>query len=579
MALACLLPGLRDMTGSAHADPPRYRITNLGVAPQASGLAEARSRALGVNRVGQVVGWCDVPIPVGELSVTVRRPVLWLAEPMWGLPAGELIVLLHADEITSESLLAIEGEARAINAEGVIVGIVAGEERDPQQGPTTLAHSYLWLPVEGPSVSPYDDLPVQEIFLFFEDSPSEVFLDGAWDVADSIDGHVRIVGEKQVTSGSPPLTCRRGYEWRSAERDWTVLAPSGSDSWSEAVAINREGTDDARARIGGGSSSVCPVVVSTTCAAGQAPLSYDPVLWQEDSSVFAPQVQPLLAAYASLDRDERGHRIFGVNDDGLVTGGGGGYDGPPANICRKRPLAWRPGISTVDELPIPSGHQAVGRSVNRHWQIVGQDLTAVSAVLWETSDPYSSSAWAYQALDDLVNTSACGWDELREAASISDHGPEGWIAGFGLLQDGASVRQRAFLLVPILPCDADINGDGTVTSADLALLQQAYGSCPVGEICWADLNGDCVVDNADRAIATSLLSLNCSGDPPTEGFSQSSNIPLEYIELWLALGGAEALLSNELSTEAVAACLHHAEPAVGLVNLFGLIGQSAEEVE
>ncbi|MBX3372978.1 MAG: dockerin type I repeat-containing protein [Phycisphaeraceae bacterium] len=539
MALACLLPGLRDMTRSAQADPPRYRITNLGVAPQASGLADARSRALGINHMGQVVGWCDVPIPVGELSVTVRRPVLWLPEPMWGLPAGE--------------------------------------ERDPQQGPTTLAHSYLWLPVEGPSVSPYDDLPVQEIFLFFEDSPSEVFLDGAWDVADSIDGHFRIVGEKNVTSGSPPLTCRRGYEWRSAERDWTALAPSGSDSWSEAFAINREGTDDASARIGGGSSSVCPVVVSTTCAAGQAPLSYDPVLWQEDSSVFAPQVQPLLAAYASLDRDERGHRIFGVNDDGLMTGGGGGYDGQE-QICPKIPLAWRPGISSVDELPIDELHEGVGRSVNRHWQIVGQNLTAVSAVLWETSDPYSSSAWAYQALENLVNTSACGWDELRDAASISDHGPEGWIAGYGVFLEGVAERERAFLLIPILPCDADLNGDGTVTSADLALLQQAYGSCPVGEICWADLNGDCVVDNADRTIATSLLSLDCSGDPPTEGFAQSS-IPLEYIELWLALGGAEALISDEISEASVVACLHHAEPALGLVSLFALIGQSMEEEE
>ncbi|MBX3373117.1 MAG: hypothetical protein KF817_04725 [Phycisphaeraceae bacterium] len=55
--------------------------------------------------------------------------------------------------------------------------------------------------------------------------------------------------------------------------------------------------------------------------------------------------------------------------------------------------------------------------------------------------------------------------------------------------------------------------------------------------------------------------------------------PLEYIELWLAVGGAEALISNEISTAAVAACLHHESPAVGLVDLFALIGQSAEEEE
>ena len=55
--------------------------------------------------------------------------------------------------------------------------------------------------------------------------------------------------------------------------------------------------------------------------------------------------------------------------------------------------------------------------------------------------------------------------------------------------------------------------------------------------------------------------------------------PLEYIELWLALGGANALIANEISEAAVSACLHHAEPAVGLVSLFALIGQSMEEEE
>ncbi|MBX3372840.1 MAG: dockerin type I repeat-containing protein [Phycisphaeraceae bacterium] len=581
MALSFLLPGLRDMTRSAHADPPRYRITNLGVAPQSLELAESRSRALGLNRVGQVVGWCDVPIPVGELSVTRRRPVLWLPEPMWGLPAGELIVLLHADEITSESLFATEGEARAINAEGVVVGIVAGEESDPQQDPGVESHAFLWLPEEGPPFSPYDDLPVQAIFRFFEESASASFQDGAWGVADSIDGHFRVVGEKYVADGSPPVTCMRGFEWRSADRDRTALEPSGSDPWSQAYAINRQGTDDESARIGGGSGSTCPLVSTTACTAGQVALGYDPVLWRDDSSVFEPEVQPLLTQYASMDRDLRGHRIFGVNDDGVRTGGGGGWD-EQEEVCLKVPLAWRPGISAVDELPIDELHEGVGRSVNRQWQIVGQDLTLERAVLWEEDLTSQTFEWIYNRLDDaqlnLVDMSACGWSALLNATGVSDHEGEGWIVGHGRFLEGIEERERAFLLVPILPCDADLNGDGTVTSADLALLQQAYGSCPVGEICWADLNGDCVVDNADRTIATSLLSLDCSGESLTEGFSQSS-IPLEYIELWLALGGAEALISNEISTAAVVACLHHAEPAVGLVNLFALIGQSMEEVE
>src|SRR5262245_47318559 len=46
----------------------------------------------------------------------------------------------------------------------------------------------------------------------------------------------------------------------------------------------------------------------------------------------------------------------------------------------------------------------------------------------------------------------------------------------------------------IVPCPADLSGDGMVDGADLGLLLSAWGPCAG---CSADLNGDRVVDGAD----------------------------------------------------------------------------------
>jgi hypothetical protein len=45
------------------------------------------------------------------------------------------------------------------------------------------------------------------------------------------------------------------------------------------------------------------------------------------------------------------------------------------------------------------------------------------------------------------------------------------------------------------PCIGDLNGDGTVNSADLGLVLSSWGSC--GDDCPADINGDGMVDGVD----------------------------------------------------------------------------------
>ena len=46
----------------------------------------------------------------------------------------------------------------------------------------------------------------------------------------------------------------------------------------------------------------------------------------------------------------------------------------------------------------------------------------------------------------------------------------------------------------------DLDGDGVVTGADLAILLSAWGPCGDCAKCPADLDGDCAVGGADLSI-------------------------------------------------------------------------------
>lgn len=93
-------------------------------------------------------------------------------------------------------------------------------------------------------------------------------------------------------------------------------------------------------------------------------------------------------------------------------------------------------------------------------------------------------------LNDLLDESSEGWT-IREAYAINEAGVIAATAHSG----GAA--RHAVLLEPVddaLP--ADLNNDGAVDAADLAMLLGAWGPC---EGCPADLNNDGVVNAADLA--------------------------------------------------------------------------------
>jgi len=69
-----------------------------------------------------------------------------------------------------------------------------------------------------------------------------------------------------------------------------------------------------------------------------------------------------------------------------------------------------------------------------------------------------------------------------------------WSVGY---QSGEVADIVTLTVADIIPCPADLNGDGLVDGADLGILLSAWGAC---DECLADLNGDGVVDGADLGI-------------------------------------------------------------------------------
>jgi len=69
-----------------------------------------------------------------------------------------------------------------------------------------------------------------------------------------------------------------------------------------------------------------------------------------------------------------------------------------------------------------------------------------------------------------------------------------WSVGY---QTGEVADIVTLTVADIIPCPADLNGDGLVDGADLGLLLNAWGDCPN---CLADLTGDGVVDGADLGV-------------------------------------------------------------------------------
>jgi len=138
-------------------------------------------------------------------------------------------------------------------------------------------------------------------------------------------------------------------------------------------------------------------------------------------------------------------------------------------------------------IPLPAGtSQGSARGVNSAGWAVGT----------------ASSAFAIPFLFDGVNTyrladllpPGSGWDlSTNTSSSALGISEDGIIVGTGV-RNGLV---RAYVMVPVVACIGDINRDGIVSGADLAILLGTWGPCAG---CAADLNDDGIVNGADLAL-------------------------------------------------------------------------------
>lgn len=110
---------------------------------------------------------------------------------------------------------------------------------------------------------------------------------------------------------------------------------------------------------------------------------------------------------------------------------------------------------------------------------------------WEF--PLVPGAWRVGSISGAVATEAQILSVLSDLKGVYIHTE--WRTG----PDDTSVDN-----VAIGPtCAGDLNGDGVVSGADLAILLSAWGECPPKEFCLADLNFDGEVNGADLTILLS----------------------------------------------------------------------------
>lgn len=124
--------------------------------------------------------------------------------------------------------------------------------------------------------------------------------------------------------------------------------------------------------------------------------------------------------------------------------------------------------------------------------IVGYNRFAIGN---ETGFVWTAAEGMRSAADFLADGGATVPDDLLllDLTAISDDGST--IVGVGF--DTTLGRYRGFRILIETPCEADLNGDGQVNGADLAVVLGAWGPAKGSP---ADLNGDGEVNGADLAI-------------------------------------------------------------------------------
>ena len=140
------------------------------------------------------------------------------------------------------------------------------------------------------------------------------------------------------------------------------------------------------------------------------------------------------------------------------------------------------------------------------------DIAAPGVSVWSLSSTFSYiyKSGTSMACPHVTGAAALLWaynpsltrDQVRALliAGATDLGDPGTdtLYGAGRLNIATSIA-----LAPPLFAPEDLNRDGSVNAADLAILLSAWGPCIDCDVCPADLDGDCSVSSPDIAILLS----------------------------------------------------------------------------
>jgi len=548
-----------------------YRIVDLGT-PTHGGETVPESAALGLNDTGIVVGWTHVEYTLGTTVILLRRPFVWFPEDMFGYSQGMHIIPMPAGGGEDD-----QGEAHDVNEQSHVVGFFETFDWTPGAYPYPNFDAptpFFWTPQEALDDGTNTPFDAGETITL----PTLDATGWATAITDEFEGIVRVTINSAIAE-DPEDDCE-GLDtatlWRSENRtslvtlDREIVSAWNDSDWLRGFAFSvapngaQSSGDLAVAGQGVPCATQWDPCTPTTSSASDAPILWLGTGandgWEADASAVAGSNEQIFGQMR--DVNELTQWVGGLGGDGMGCMLLAGFWDP-----------WDDAATTLDSDSDDTGEEnelSIAEALNEIDEIAGSNLDAKLAMLWQ-----GSGTWSKVELNDVVDMTACGWDSLWEAHDISNGrvwmniGSGGWIVGVGDIDEGTGLVLHAFLLVPIGACPADIDGSGEVDFDDLLAVSGAYGTCPVGQICFADVDADCDVDFNDTLQVLTEWGSCASGLMSGPGE--------ELLAVWLLSGGLEAIESGAVTPGMLDSALSLESPVAAFASLMNLMNESAEE--
>jgi hypothetical protein len=309
-------------------------------------------------------------------------------------------------------------------------------------------------------------------------------------------------------------------------------------------------------------------VTRLTCQTAQCDPGTDPASWRIDQSSVTLLPEPF-----GLTQSGVHHMNESLDTVGWVTN----VSGLPL-VCLRRAAAWieEPGSAQPVDLhamlPTTALQSEAFGVANRDTgliELVGADTQTPDAYRWRRS----GLVWSAVNLDTVTSfDETCATYDVTIARDVNDCG---WIVAEALrtsmIEQQTVVERRAVVLRPMVSCPADLDRDGLVGPADLAILLGLWGADLSCDSYIGDLDFDFdVIGAADMAILLGAWG-DCpaalAGDSLAGGYATESATAASEATAWNAAAVAAGFLSFEHFKSAVTTQLS-SEDAAAACELF-----------